>query len=121
MSSGPARPSAAAVLALNGSTAADSYCGEPRRVGKSRPTSRESGGCRLKGWVPRFLRGFAILGCIISDKPVGLAGPKCIGTDRLRVLVVLVQHLCIAAVIDDLIVACRSVQNQRQQLALRWN
>jgi hypothetical protein len=34
MNSGPARSNAAAVLALNGSAAAESYCGEPRREGK---------------------------------------------------------------------------------------
>jgi hypothetical protein len=36
-SSGPARPSAAAFLALNGSAAVESYCGEPRRAGKIAP------------------------------------------------------------------------------------
>jgi hypothetical protein len=52
MSSSPARSSAAAVLALNGSAAGESYCGKPRRAGKSRPMSRESGGCRIMSLCP---------------------------------------------------------------------
>ena len=52
MSSGPARSSASAVLALNGSAAAESYCGKPCRAGKSRPMSRVSEGCRIMSLCP---------------------------------------------------------------------
>jgi hypothetical protein len=47
MSSGSARPSAVALLALAESAMAESYCGEPRRDGKSHPTDQESEECQF--------------------------------------------------------------------------
>src|SRR5436305_318697 len=41
-----------AVLALNGSAAAELYCGKSRRAGKSRPMRRESAGYRITSLCP---------------------------------------------------------------------